>query len=344
MGILVAVFTLCRILFLLFNNDHFPVVYFTDFLAGFWFDLVTAAICFLPLVVIEIFPNRARGKKWFQIVLVVSFHIILFLSTFINLIDVEYFRHTSSRSTVGLFQMLGFGDDLGNQLPSFFSDYWYILIFAILLQLGGHWLYKRVNRISDDSESSSWLKQIILFPIACGILVLIGRGGTGMKPIAPANAAGYTIDQNVQLILNSAFCVIKTWGDVTVEEKNYFEEDELPIPLLEDGKVKISASRIDEKNSARDWFCLEFNNPEMKTGIFPINENGCSAVYQSHFYGNQSNRQSKLYHLNQSHHNFVNVSRLDTVENIISGTFSLSAISNLADTISISSGRFDLQF
>lgn len=124
----------------------------------------------------------------------------------------------------------------------------------------------------------------------------------------------------------------------------YFEEDELPIPLLEEGKIKISASRIDEKNSARDWFCLEFDNPEMKTGIFPINENGCSAIYQSHFYGNEASKESKLYHLNEGHHNFVNVSRLDTIENIISGTFSLSAISNLADTISISSGRFDLQF
>ncbi|MBN4072586.1 LTA synthase family protein [Crocinitomix catalasitica] len=203
------------------------MVYFTDFLAGIWFDLVTAAIVFLPLVLFEMFPNKRRGRPIFQKILAISFHLILFLSTFINLIDVEYFRHTSSRSTVGLFKMLGFGDDLWQQLPSFLADYWYLIIFAILFQLAGIWLYKRINRIKDDSEQTGWIKQIILFPIACGILVLIGRGGVGMKPIAPANAAAYTIDQNVQLVLNSAFTVIKTWGDITIDEKNYFSESEL---------------------------------------------------------------------------------------------------------------------
>ncbi|MBN4070911.1 LTA synthase family protein [Crocinitomix catalasitica] len=203
------------------------MVYFTDFLAGIWFDFVTAAIVCLPLVLIEMFPNKLRGGTVFQKILAVSFHLILFLSTFINLIDVEYFRHTSSRSTVGLFKMLGFGDDLWSQLPSFFADYWYIIIFAVLFQFAGIWLYKRINRVKDDSRNVSWVKQIILFPIACGLLVLIGRGGIGMKPIAPANGASYTIDQNVQLVLNSAFTVIKTWGDITIDEKNYFDDKEL---------------------------------------------------------------------------------------------------------------------
>ena len=227
MSILVLIFSLCRVVFLLFNNSHFPVVYFTDFLAGIWFDAVTAAIVFLPLVLIEMFPNKWRGSKWFQRILATCFHIILFLSVFINLIDIEYFRHTSSRSTTALFKMLGFGNDLWQQLPSFLTDYWYILLLSILFQLAGFWLYKRVNRIPDDSEETSWLKQSIFLPVSITILVLIGRGGVGMKPIGPANGAAYTIDQNVQLILNSAFTVIKTWGDITVEEKDYFSKEEL---------------------------------------------------------------------------------------------------------------------
>lgn len=124
----------------------------------------------------------------------------------------------------------------------------------------------------------------------------------------------------------------------------YFEDHELPTPIIEDGKIKISASRTDEKNSARNWFCMEFENPEMKTGVFIMNENGCPSIYQSHYYGSKSHKQSQRYHLNERHHNFVNLSRFDTVQKIISGTFSLSAISNLNDTINISSGRFDLQY
>lgn len=226
-GILVLIYTLCRILFLVLNNDHFPIVYFTDFLAGFWFDIVTVGIVFLPLVAIEVFPNKWRGKNWFQWVLVIAFNSILFLTTLINIIDIEYFKHTSSRSTAALFKMLGFGEDLQQQIPSFIGDYWYLLIFLILFHLLGIWLYKRVNRIKDDSEQTSWGKQIIIFPLTAALFVIVGRGGFGLKPIAAPKAASYTIDQNIQLVLNSAFTVIKTWGNIELKEMDYYSEAEL---------------------------------------------------------------------------------------------------------------------
>ena len=226
-GVLVLIYTLCRVLFLILNNDHFPVVYFTDFLAGLWFDLVTVAIVFLPLVALEMFPNKFRGKNWYQWVLLLVFNVILFLTTLINLIDIEYFKHTSSRSTASLIKMLGFGEDLQQQIPSFLGSYWYLLVILILLQVLGIWLYRRVNRIKDDSHSVSWLKQIIIFPIIVGLFILVGRGGFGVRPIAAPKAASYTIDQNIQLVLNSAFTIIKTWGNIELDEKEYFETEEL---------------------------------------------------------------------------------------------------------------------
>lgn len=226
-GMLAFIYTFCRVLFLILNNDHFPIVYFTDIIAGFWFDLVTAAIVCLPLVGLEMFPNKWRGRKWFQVILALSFNIILFLTVLINLIDIEYFKHTSSRSTASLIKMLGFGDDLMQQMPSFFSDYWYLLLFLLLFQLVGIWLYRRINRIRDDSAHCSWLQQIILFLVAVALFVIIGRGGFGLKPIAAPKAASYTIDQNIQLVLNSAFTVIKTWGNIELEEKDYFTPEEL---------------------------------------------------------------------------------------------------------------------
>lgn len=214
-------------LFLILNNDHFPIVYFTDFLAGFWFDLVTAAIVCLPLVALEMFPNKWRGTKGYQVILALSFNVILFLTVLINLIDIEYFKHTSSRSTASLFKMLGFGDDLMQQLPSFLTDYWYLVLFLILFQLLGIWVYSRINRIKDDSAQRSWIHQSILFPLTAVLFVIVGRGGFGLKPIAAPKAASYTIDQNIQLVLNSAFTVIKTWGNIELKEKDYFSPDEL---------------------------------------------------------------------------------------------------------------------
>lgn len=226
-SILVLIFTLCRVLFWALNKDHFPVIYFTDFLAGIWFDIVTTAIVFLPLIVLEIFPNKWRGNKWFQMLLAFAFNIIVFLTALINLIDIEYFKHTSSRSTASLFDMLGFGNDLQQQLPSFLKDFWYLLLILLLLQLLAIWLYKRVNRIKDDSAAVGWWKQILIFPLTAALFVIIGRGGFGLKPIAAPKAASYTIDQNIQLVLNSAFTVIKTWGNIELKEKDYYTAEEL---------------------------------------------------------------------------------------------------------------------
>lgn len=221
------IFSLCRVLFLLFNLDRFPVVYFSDFLAGMWFDLMTTAIVFLPLTALELFPNKWRGKKWCQVILAFSFHICLFLCILINLIDIEYFKFTAARSTSSLITMLGFGSDLSQQLPSFFRDYWYILLLLVLLQTGAVWLYKRVNRLPDDSAETAWWKQIIYVPVVLALLVVTGRGGLGLRPISAAKAASYTIDQNVPLVLNSAFTVIKTWGAPMLEERKYFAEADL---------------------------------------------------------------------------------------------------------------------
>lgn len=228
MILLALIYTLCRLLFLLFNLNSFPVVYFTDFLAGFWFDLVTVAIVFLPFGAVVAFPNKWRSKKWFKISANVLFQIITFLTILPNLIDIIYFQFAGSRSTSGLITMLGFGNDLKQQLPSFFTDYWYLFLLLLVTLLFSIWGYQFIDKkIKDDSENVSWIKQLIYLPIVMGLLVLIGRGGLGLRPIAPAKAASYTIEQNIPLILNSTFTIIKTWGTVSLEEKEYFKEDEL---------------------------------------------------------------------------------------------------------------------
>jgi len=87
MILLALIYTVCRILFLLFNLKSFPVVYFTDFLAGFWFDLITVAIIFLPFGVLIAFPNKWRSQKWFRLLANGVFQIITFLTVLPNLID-----------------------------------------------------------------------------------------------------------------------------------------------------------------------------------------------------------------------------------------------------------------
>lgn len=225
-GIFLIVFSLCRVIFYSFNTSHFPTVEFSDFIYGIWFDLVTTAIIVLPLVVFEIFPNKWRNHKYYKLLLAILFYGFLFIGVLLNLADIEYFKFTSSRLSASTFTMLAYGNDFSQQLPSFISSYWYLFLIAIFLMWLAVFLYKKIQRIEDDSESTSWGKQSLVFILTAGLLVVTGRG-TGLRPIEPINVTAYAQDQNVPLVLNSAFTVIKSWGKQSLDEKFYFKPSEL---------------------------------------------------------------------------------------------------------------------
>ena len=128
------------------------------------------------------------------------------------------------------------------------------------------------------------------------------------------------------------------------KDKGYHKDFELPIPSIdENGLVKISATRIDEGNHCRNWFCIEVLNSELKTGTFPISNETCKNVYQTYYYGDNKNLPSLTYDIIQSEKNEINFTKIDLEENIIAGFFSFKAVSNLSDTIVVSQGRFDLK-
>ena len=87
-------------------------------------------------------------------------------------------------------------------------------------------LFKKVNKIKDDSTEHSWTKQTILFVLGAVLILVMGRG-TGLRPIEPINTTAFVQDEKVNLVLNSAFTVVKSWGRASLETKNYFEDSEL---------------------------------------------------------------------------------------------------------------------
>lgn len=100
------------------------------------------------------------------------------------------------------------------------------LIFLILFQTGRWYLYKKIDKIADDSANVSWLKQIIIFPVIAGLLVLVGRGGIGLRPVA-ARQPFIQSNRIFRLYWIQPSRSLKPWGSLTLEEKNYYTESEL---------------------------------------------------------------------------------------------------------------------
>lgn len=228
LGIVILAFTLCRVLFLIFNASHFDDVTSWVFIGGLHFDIATVFLLNGPLIILHLLPVPFRETNWYQVFLKVIFFIINLLLIGFNLADIEYFKFTFKRSTADLLHLMTLGDDVGNLLPTFLSDYWYLVLFLILIGLGMNWLYRKIRVTASGVKKGGryYLFQIALFFIGLGISVVIARGGLQYKPLNIINASEYATTDNIPLVLNTPFAIAKTLGETSLEEAKYFSKQE----------------------------------------------------------------------------------------------------------------------
>ena len=114
LGISLFCLFLTRIVFFAANNEAFTGVSFSDFLYGGWFDLITISLIMLPFWGLYLFPirNHYRNSKVYHLFFRGLFHIVNSALLLFNLIDVEYFKYTSKRSTADLFSFVGTSNDM----------------------------------------------------------------------------------------------------------------------------------------------------------------------------------------------------------------------------------------
>ena len=218
--------TITRVVFFIVNQTHFSGVVLSDFLAGVWFDCITIAISFSPFYLIYFFPlsNNFRYDKWFQKVLKLVFHLINILVIAANIVDVEYFKYTGKRSTADLFTFISTGDDMSQLIGAFFVDFWWMLVFLVVFVLLVEYLYRkteiknRVQHLNVFRKIAQWLA------LVCFMLI-IARGGFGLRPVGVIEATNYTKVENVALVLNTPFTILKTYGKSSLKEKSYFEKN-----------------------------------------------------------------------------------------------------------------------
>ena len=128
-------------------------------------------------------------------------------------------------------------------------------------------------------------------------------------------------------------------------DRGSHEMYELPkAKFSEDGSLKISATRIDDENSSRSWFCIEIAKRCTGPGKYKLSSNDCHAPYQTFYYGNSDKKPCEIYQLDESSEHYIEITYLDKREMTISGLIEFDAISNSNDTIHFRYGRFDLRY
>jgi phosphoglycerol transferase MdoB-like AlkP superfamily enzyme len=226
-----------RIIFYLFNTSMFPNMDFPSFMrimrGGVMFD--TSAVLYLNVIyfLIYLLPLPFKFKPWYQRMLKWIFMVFNGVGLTFNYIDVIYYRYILKRTTASVFDIVS--HDAGNYrlIIQFFRDFWYIvviLLITLLLLSVLYSLFKPRPSVKVKSWKYAVLSLVALFIFS--VLSVVGmRGGymESTRPISMNNAGKYVnATQEISLVLNTPFCIIRTYGKKAFEIKNYFSsEDEL---------------------------------------------------------------------------------------------------------------------
>lgn len=220
-----------RVFFLAFNFQLLNYIGFVEVIKAFFFslrfDAAAIAITNSLFIILSLIPFKNFFSYGYQKLLKTIFLIANIPCLFFNLLDVGYFKFQLKRTTADFFRFVTIGDDLKNTLPKIIADFWYLLAIFIFLSALFVYYYNKIKYPNPLSDSNTNWYQWLIIPVSIGVIVLAGRGGIQFKPISILSAAKYASTQNVALVLNTPFTIIKTLGKEELSDAKYFKDNDL---------------------------------------------------------------------------------------------------------------------
>lgn len=225
--IVFLLFTLCRVMFYVFNYHYLPAVSVQNFLLlliyGWRFDISAIIYINLLFILLHILPLRIRNSKGYQQILKFLFLTSNSIALLFETADFVYFRFTLKRTTADVFGIAG---DFFQLLPQYLKDFWYLLFIWMGLVLLDWVLYRKTEKINKMPHLNYFYQG--LFFILSPILFLVGmRGGLQLKPITPITASNHVEVALTPLVINTSFNILQTLEHSGLKEKKYFTDKEL---------------------------------------------------------------------------------------------------------------------
>ena len=225
---LLLLFSFSRLMFHVFNLNCFSELSFSEILKAYFYGLKydNVIICIFNslFIILHFVPGKFTISNIFQKSLKWYFVIVNMVLISFNFIDIKYFDFTNKRSTVDLFHLMSTSDDVFSLIPVFIKDYWFLLL--IWLGFGCLLFVIYPKQKNQEYQKIQNLQQIIshsILMIFILVLLFIGaRGSLGVKPLREITASKYVSVQNIPLVLNTPFTVLKSIGKQGLEIKSYY--------------------------------------------------------------------------------------------------------------------------
>lgn len=236
-AIVMAIYTVSRVLFYLINADLFSETTYKGLLiimgGGIRFDL--SALLFINALYIlsQLIPFRFRYKIIYQKITNYFFLVTNSVFVAINTGDIIYYRFIFKRTTGSVIDNFAQETNLGKLFFRFiFIDYWYLTILFIALVWLMSWLFNKTYVVKPGAQKR-WIYypvQLILMLMLVYFSIIGMRGGfTGTtRPITLNNAGRYVErPKEMALVLNTPFSIFKTFGKQTFNKVDYFNDKDL---------------------------------------------------------------------------------------------------------------------
>ena len=234
-------YTICRILFIYFNNDITQIESFSELADlcyhGIRFDNVAIVYSNLIFILLSILPWKGTTLIAYQKVL---FLVFLSCNTFflsLNFVDLAYYRFNNNRLMSNFLEVVEFETNKVTLLFHFIEVYYYLFILFFMMIFILAWAYKKVKvyPIFIDNYLNYSLSSVIFFLGTIALFVLGARGGDFKKSTRPITIIDAMNDvktpQLSDVVLNSAFTVLKTLGMNKVKKTNRFSQEEINSAL-----------------------------------------------------------------------------------------------------------------
>ncbi|MDP3558053.1 MAG: sulfatase-like hydrolase/transferase [Bacteroidota bacterium] len=144
-----------------------------------------------------------------------------------NCVDIAYFRFIKKRSSADLFEQIGGQTDLVKLLPQYLKDFWWVLVIYVILIITLITLYKRVKPIIVQkyvfTNLKDWSFIFLIYLVFSGCIVLGIRGGFQRIPIDIVNAGSVTVPEEIPIVLNTPFTLIKSVSQKAVANYNFYD-------------------------------------------------------------------------------------------------------------------------
>ena len=230
--LVMILFTLCRLGFYFFNYSFFKGLNTRNFLeimaGGLRFDLTAVLDVNVLFILMMILPFKFRFESRYQLIAKWIFFITNGIALAANVCDFIYFRFTLRRTTADVFQQFENETNMGSLFIRFLFDYWYALLFWVLLLALMIIAYRRVKVIGPMlvRKGSFYISGILALPL----IVLLFVGGVrgdfkhSTRPITLNDAGMYVHDpKDISLLLNTPFAIIRTLNKTKIQQVKYYE-------------------------------------------------------------------------------------------------------------------------